>query len=537
MTTTPLVRHHTRTRITGLLVRRGMAALGWLLAGWLTAGPGFTPIAEAAQVTLGWNPPTHNVDGTPLTDLAGYRLAYGTTPHVYTTTSDVGLVTGATLTNLPSAPSYFFSVTAYNTAGRESVLAPEVVWTPPAEAGSLHHFTWTPIDSPQLAGEPFPVTLTAQDVHNVTVTGFHGSVRLSGSTNRWMAIGTSMGVSDLPMKTSANRVRTQAIYLTNEIGRARWVSALALNVYMRPGQTLKDWTLRLKHTSLQKFTSSSTWESDGWTTVYQNDTTVTATGWITFLFSTPFYYNGADNLMVDFSFNNTNHTSAGYCQYTTVSSNRRLYGQANGTAEGAPLDWSGTQPARSLSPALPNLRLLVDGPVAISPTQAVDFVNGVWSGNVTVFPAAAGVVLRADDGAGHTGAGNAFKVVTVKNTSSDSSMILLEENEAPPPEDSDDDGMKDDQERQAGTDPYDSNSTLKMLRPYRPTRSEDRGMVVEWASVTNRFYTVERSTNLAAVPAFTRIAVHVQGQSPTTTHTDTTATGRGPFFYRVQVDP
>src|SRR5258705_3518776 len=36
--------------------------------------------AEAASLSLGWNAPTTNADGTPLTDLAGYHVYLGTSP-------------------------------------------------------------------------------------------------------------------------------------------------------------------------------------------------------------------------------------------------------------------------------------------------------------------------------------------------------------------------------------------------------------------------------------------------------------------------
>ena len=35
----------------------------------------------AGQATLSWMPPTENADGSTLTDLAGYRIYYGTNPN------------------------------------------------------------------------------------------------------------------------------------------------------------------------------------------------------------------------------------------------------------------------------------------------------------------------------------------------------------------------------------------------------------------------------------------------------------------------
>src|SRR5205085_12385757 len=44
--------------------------------------------------------------------------------------------------------------------------------------GQLDHFALDPVPSPQYANAPFPVTITAQDASNATVTSFTGSVGL-----------------------------------------------------------------------------------------------------------------------------------------------------------------------------------------------------------------------------------------------------------------------------------------------------------------------------------------------------------------------
>ena len=36
--------------------------------------------SASGNATLSWEPPTQRTDGSPLTDLAGYRIAYGTAP-------------------------------------------------------------------------------------------------------------------------------------------------------------------------------------------------------------------------------------------------------------------------------------------------------------------------------------------------------------------------------------------------------------------------------------------------------------------------
>ncbi len=85
----------------------------------------FVTPAFAADVSLSWDAPTTNEDGTPLTDLAGYTVYYGIESANYTENIDVGNVLTYTVTNL-SDGTYYFAVTAYDTSGNESDYSNEV---------------------------------------------------------------------------------------------------------------------------------------------------------------------------------------------------------------------------------------------------------------------------------------------------------------------------------------------------------------------------------------------------------------------------
>jgi Divergent InlB B-repeat domain len=85
----------------------------------------FLPDVFSAQVTLSWDSPSTNTDGTPLTDLSGYKVYYGTTTRSYTQTIDVGNTNTYTVSNL-SDGTYYFAVTASNMSGNESVYSNEV---------------------------------------------------------------------------------------------------------------------------------------------------------------------------------------------------------------------------------------------------------------------------------------------------------------------------------------------------------------------------------------------------------------------------
>jgi hypothetical protein len=88
------------------------------------------PAAGASGVNLTWQAPTENSDGTPLTDLKGYKIHYGTQSQNYTGAISVSNPTLTTylVSSLP-AGKYYFAVTAYNAAGLESSPSDEIAAT------------------------------------------------------------------------------------------------------------------------------------------------------------------------------------------------------------------------------------------------------------------------------------------------------------------------------------------------------------------------------------------------------------------------
>lgn len=73
------------------------------------------------QVTLGWQPPSSNEDGTPLTDLAGHRIYWGTVKGDYPNSIEItnpGVATYVVGNLVPN--TYFFVTTALNSSGMES---------------------------------------------------------------------------------------------------------------------------------------------------------------------------------------------------------------------------------------------------------------------------------------------------------------------------------------------------------------------------------------------------------------------------------
>ncbi len=73
------------------------------------------------SATLSWTPPTQNTDGSAISNLAGFRIQYGTSANALTQTIEVnnpGLATYV-VSGLSSG-NWFFSVRAYDSGGAES---------------------------------------------------------------------------------------------------------------------------------------------------------------------------------------------------------------------------------------------------------------------------------------------------------------------------------------------------------------------------------------------------------------------------------
>jgi len=73
---------------------------------------------------LMWTPPTQNTDGSPLTNLAGYKIYWGTTQGAYpnsATLNNPGLTSYVVGNLVPG--TYYFAATAFNASGQESPLS------------------------------------------------------------------------------------------------------------------------------------------------------------------------------------------------------------------------------------------------------------------------------------------------------------------------------------------------------------------------------------------------------------------------------
>ncbi len=181
--------------------------------------------------------------------------------------------------------------------------------------------------TPPEAGDSDPAAVTI-DVENTVVTTFAPQTH---SAAPW------------PFGTSWDDSRTQVIYLSSEIGGPKTITALALDVYERPGYpNLNYWTIRMKHTTRSAYNSPPYFETGGWTIVYFGHEGCPTTGWYEYEFQTPFEYNGTGNLMIDFSHDNNGNSgpdSDGFCTATQTYETRVVLGFSD-SWHGDPTSWN-----------------------------------------------------------------------------------------------------------------------------------------------------------------------------------------------------
>ena len=96
------------------------------------SGPGGNVVAMIevtanGELSISWQAPTENVDGSPLTDLSGYTIYYGQNPGDYTEQVDVNNANATNYSVTLAAGEYYVAMTALDLEGNESALSNEVI--------------------------------------------------------------------------------------------------------------------------------------------------------------------------------------------------------------------------------------------------------------------------------------------------------------------------------------------------------------------------------------------------------------------------
>jgi uncharacterized repeat protein (TIGR01451 family) len=311
--------------------------------------------------------------------------------------------------------------------------------------GKLDHFAWSPIASPQAVGVPFGVTINAQDAFNQPASNFTGVVNLTASTG-----GGGSGATV--------RILSFILYADTTVGGEYQHTLTAISNYfpnfVETSTTTTDpATLQALLADKQVFLIVEQ-ENAGsgvlgplgtaWATVLQNFVNnggiVIACSWVTeehLILSN----SGLLNLTMlssqssDSVSKTTDHilnqgvtapfTGSYIGEYSAANGTVVMQATATGNAVvttrdvgaghvvmiGTDFFTIGTDMDRIVANAVRWAQGAAGTSIPISPTVSGNFVNGVWSGNLTALGAGTNVVLTATGAAGYRGSSAPIVVV------------------------------------------------------------------------------------------------------------------------------
>ncbi len=257
------------------------------------------------------------------------------------------------------------------------------------------HFTWNTIPSPQLIGEPFPVTITAKDAANNTMD-YRLGVTLSG-----LVPGNAIATNTLLNSPTPQQSLTDG-------------SEYVFGYSFTPTNNLK--VTHVRHYFGDKV---SVWTANGQLLASQNVVSVPGT-WVNTPLPTPLVLLAGATYVV------TAHET-GVDYYFSQD----LPGTfADGTINQSVWDFGNNFPSQTDSQQWYFVDLLYAtdfNSVAVNPGTTANFTSGTWSGKVAALQAGTNMLLQASADATHSGASNPFNVLDTPKlsiTPSGNSFVL-----------------------------------------------------------------------------------------------------------------
>ncbi|MBC7694367.1 MAG: T9SS type A sorting domain-containing protein [Burkholderiales bacterium] len=200
----------------------------------------------------------------------------------------------------------------------------------------------------------------------LTSAGCGGTTTSSASNTLTIGTGTGTGTTVTPYGTYYMDEKVQYIITKAELVAAGYsstnniIKSLAFNVASASTQVMNGFTIKVRHTTAAAFGSTTFLSNTNMTTVYSANTTASV-GWKTHSFTTPFTYNGTDNLLVEICFDNSAYSTDTKTYFTTTSTYNTLYLRSDVAAGGVCVNTTG-----SLSYSRPNMRLAFSSSTAVS---------------------------------------------------------------------------------------------------------------------------------------------------------------------------
>jgi hypothetical protein len=257
------------------------------------------------------------------------------------------------------------------------------------------HFAWNPVPSPQLIGEPFPVTITAKDGGNNTMD-YRLPVTLSALLPGNAAATDSILNSPTPDMSLSDA-----------------------NEYTFGYSFTPNTNLKVTHVRHYFGDNVSIWTADGQLLASQNVVSVPGT-WVNTALPAPLVLPVGGTYLV------TVHESGG--QYFSSVSLPNTF--ANGTINQSWLDSGNKFPTQNDSSQWYFVDLLYAtdfSPASVNPVTTANFSNGTWSGSVAALQAGTNMILQANADLTHAGGSSPFNVLGTPKlaiTSSNNTVVL-----------------------------------------------------------------------------------------------------------------
>lgn len=268
------------------------------------------------------------------------------------------------------------------------------------QAGTAASFQWSPLQATILQNNPFSVQLSALDLFGNAAASYNGTASLSAvAPFNGAQVGSGTYANNAVLNTAHHQVRTQFLLRENEVGGTGGgpITAIALHLPSLPPRAFNDLTIRVKHFNL--YYPPTSWESTGWTVLRSGPWSPQTTGWVAIPAQNSFAYDGISGLLVDISFMNDSVSEAYFCNETLYSGWSAWQSGEGTEAFGPPTTWSGSSP-QLVNVFRPNIRLEFGNQVSITPSVTGKFMNGVWSGSISLDgTSATAAFLQASNGA------------------------------------------------------------------------------------------------------------------------------------------
>ena len=279
----------------------------------------------------------------------------------------------------------------------------------------IDSFEWDNISTPQYAFKPFPVTITARDSEGYTVTSFSSTAELSGTKGGGIG-SSSIIITECDLR-DPDFIEIQNVS-SSSVDTTGWVVAISDNYndinlvnsiyWMLPSSISSGSVLYRTDSSGDNYWGSNIfWNpgSNGWAIIIDDEGNI-----VDFIAWT---WAESDIAGMNTVINGHNITigskwSGDGVVYTNDGTIQRLGDEDNDDSTDFSWIYTASKGIQNTGLTVP---FIGTNPISITPVVTGNFVSGVWIGDVTVNENGYGVILKADDMAGHTGFSNQFDVL------------------------------------------------------------------------------------------------------------------------------